>query len=504
MDINSLFSAFSLVAVYIYLYIGIYTMRQNKKSAIHKIFLLLCISYGIWSFAYAFAYCAYDNRVFLIWNKISAIGWCSFGALSLYLVLLITENKWAVKKVVKGLIFLPAFSFFFIAVFLSQLFYIGQFWHNFIVLSLSIACMLHWGIKSTSVRIKKQAFILVVCSVVPFILNLLTQDILPKLTNIKLPFMGQLYAVIMILGIYRVITKYKFLKLPEQFIFEEITTEMLNLVIVLNEKREMIRVSPHILELLGLKKEELLGQPIEKILHDAEQDKLPFHSIEIKLMHKKHHGIHLKNKAGDLIPVQIISKDIFDSHTHDFLGVILVIQDMTILHELQRKNEELQEKAIRDSLTKLYNHQYAIELLEKEVIQSQKGVKAIPLSLMMMDIDYFKDVNDTYGHPFGDYVLETISGILTDTINDKGHVGRFGGEEFIGIFPQMDIEAACQMGEQIKEQISHFKFDKDVMVTVSIGIKELQQENYLELIKGADALLYKAKQNGRDAIEYSR
>lgn len=220
MDKGSLFSSFSLVAVYIYLYIGFYTFNQNRKSNIHRAFLSLCTSYAIWSFAYAFAYISNNKYIFSFWNKISAIGWCSFSSISLYLVLLITENR-------------------------------------------------------------------------------------------------------------------------------------------------------------------------------------------------------------------------------------------------------------------------------KE------------LSIMMLDIDKFKKVNDSYGHQFGDYVLKTVSNILLNTISSKGYVGRFGGEEFIIILPEIEVNCAYIMGEKIRNKIEKYKFKNDYKLTINIGIKQHGNESYIELIKITDDLLYKAKQNGRNRIEYS-
>ena len=92
MEFNNIFAALSFIAVFVYLHIGIHTLRQNKKSILTRVFFLLCLSYAIWSFAYSFAYLAENDIVFSFWNKMSAFGWCTFSAFSLYLVLLLTEN----------------------------------------------------------------------------------------------------------------------------------------------------------------------------------------------------------------------------------------------------------------------------------------------------------------------------------------------------------------------------------------------------------------------------
>ncbi|MDF2593675.1 MAG: diguanylate cyclase protein [Clostridia bacterium] len=511
MDRNSIFSSLSLAATYLYIYIGIYAFKQHTKSIIHRVFLALCMSYAIWSFAYAFAYAAADQWAFSIWNKVSAVGWCSFSSLSLYLVLLITDHKMAMKRIIKIGIFLPAGLFFLMAVFLfgegintpiiiSNIFYMGNFLYNFSFLLISIVLLSLWGIHASSLRIKKQAFILVLSSTIPFVLNLVTQTILPIIGINEFPLMGQLYAVILIIGIYIVITKYKFLKLPEKFIFEEVVNEVMDMVIVLNEKGEIVRISRHTLGALGFSEDEVLKKNINILIDEADKETLSID--QMKKDNKKYTAMHLARRDGGKMPVNISSIRIFDKVIDEFLGIILVVQDISMYYELQRKNEELEQRAIRDGLTKLYNHQYAIELIEDEVksARTSKGVK--PLSVMMLDIDFFKHVNDHYGHQTGDYVLETISSLLMEIISEKGHVGRFGGEEFIVILPGMPIDEACVLGEKIRREINAFKFEHGQNITVSSGIKQLRDEDSVKLIKRADELLYQAKKNGRNRIEY--
>lgn len=510
MDKNSLFSAFSLVAVFIYMYIGVYTYKQDMRSNIHKVFLALCTSYAIWSFAYAFAYVSNDKYVFSYWNKISAIGWSSFSAISLYLVLLITDNKYVKKTIVKILIFSPAVVFFYMAVFLfgegidtakiiSDIFYIGDFLYNCTFLLFSIIIIFVWGLRTDSIRIKIQSRILVVSSIIPFILNLLTQTILPAIGLEVLPLMGQLYAVIMIIGAFIVITKYKFLKIPEEFIVEEVTNIMIDMVILLNDKGEVIRISKHTLDMLGFEEKELLNRNISQIFEENDRKKLSITNMRKK--DNKHNDINILKKNGESIPVNISSIPIYDSKIHDFLGVIMVMQDISLLYELKSKNKLLEEKAIRDSLTKLYNHQYSVELIKKEVDNAMVDENKYELSIMMLDIDYFKKVNDIFGHQFGDYVLETVANMLIDNVKDAGYVGRFGGEEFIIILPQIGICKAYNMGEKIRSEIEKYEFENGLKLTVSIGIKQHKGESSIELVKNADDLLYKAKGNGRNRIE---
>lgn len=511
MDFNSLFSALSLFAVLIYLYIGFYTFNQNKKSIIHKFFLLLCICYAIWSFAYAFAYVSTDKYVFSMWNKISAIGWCSFSAISLYLVLLITENRFVKNKFVTTLIFLPMVAFFYMALFLfgpdidtspliTNIFYTGDFLYNFSFLLISIIVIFQWGLKSKSLRVKTQSKILVLSSIIPFSLNLLTQTILPIFGYNSVPLMGQLYSVIMIIGTYIVITRYKFLRLPERFLVEEVGTKMMEMVILTNENHEILKVSKYTEELLGFKQDELLNMKVNDLLAESYRNIIDINNLEPQ--EGKYKDVKILNKYGETIPININYIPVFGNKIPDFLGAILVMQDIRPEYELRIKNQELHEKTIRDSLTNLYNHQHSMEIIKNE-IDKQKlfgGIRA--LSLMMIDIDHFKRVNDSHGHVFGDYVLEKISTILVNNTASSDYVGRFGGEEFIILLPDADVNKALDIGERIRKSIEAYKFDNDLMLTVSIGIKQFNDESPVQLVKNADDLLYKAKEMGRNKIEY--
>lgn len=512
MDAISLFSALSLVSVFIYMYIGFYTFSQNTKSIIHRVFLSLCASYSIWSFSYAFAYVSNDEYVFSLWNKISAIGWCSFSAITLYLVLLITEKKIIDKRIVIILIFSPAILFFYMSVFLfgygirtspliTNIFYIGDFLYNFVFLIISIIILFVWGLKTDSKRIKYQSNILVLSSVIPFCLNLITQTIMPLFGVEKFPLMGQLYSVIMIIGTYIVITKYKFLRIPEKFLLEEIENEMMDMIILINEKYDIIRISMHSLDLLNFERHEILNKNINLLFNENIIEKID--KSKINKQSNKYNDIEILRKDGQKIPTNITFTPIIDNRINDFLGAALVIHDISIEYELRRKNEQLHEKTIRDGLTKLYNHKYSIEIIEKEINKLNSEANKKELSLMMLDIDYFKKVNDTYGHLFGDYVLETVSNILVNNINDNGYVGRFGGEEFIIILPHMRIDKAYDIGEKIRNAIEKYKFKNDFKLTISIGIKQCKNESSVQLVKNTDDLLYKAKQNGRNRIEYS-
>jgi len=159
--------------------------------------------------------------------------------------------------------------------------------------------------------------------------------------------------------------------------------------------------------------------------------------------------------------------------------------------------------SITDGLTKLYNVRYFKEILEKEFALSV-GRKAHRLSVIMADVDHFKNFNDTYGHQVGDFVLRRVAQRFKN--GSRGHdvVARYGGEEFIMMLPGTDIEDAKIIAERIRESIENRplkRHNETYSVTMSLGVAMLVDERTKEeLIKKADEALYMAKQEGRNRV----
>ncbi|MCJ7472518.1 MAG: diguanylate cyclase [Actinobacteria bacterium] len=167
---------------------------------------------------------------------------------------------------------------------------------------------------------------------------------------------------------------------------------------------------------------------------------------------------------------------------------------------LKTKNEQLRELAITDSMTGLYNHRYIVDSLSERIAEAKRYKQS--LSVAMLDIDYFKKVNDNHGNLFGDFVLIRISTIIEESIRKTDIAGRYGGEEYLIIFTNTDKKSAFNTLERIRKSIEKEKWDKgDLVVTISGGLSELEDEDYSKLIKKADNLLYKAKENGRNRNE---
>lgn len=167
--------------------------------------------------------------------------------------------------------------------------------------------------------------------------------------------------------------------------------------------------------------------------------------------------------------------------------------------DIEQKNKELNTLAITDKLTNLYNRRKLEELLQSELNRSARFDHCFGLTIL--DIDYFKQINDSHGHQMGDLVLKQFASILKTNLRKTDFVGRFGGEEFIIICPESTIEDVQHLMQSIKEQISKYAFEGIETQTASFGVTLSKDNDTLDsIIKRADKALYEAKESGRNKV----
>jgi diguanylate cyclase (GGDEF)-like protein len=173
---------------------------------------------------------------------------------------------------------------------------------------------------------------------------------------------------------------------------------------------------------------------------------------------------------------------------------VIVLSDIT---KLQMRAEKFEKRANIDALTEAYSRAKFDNLLHSEFSRSTRYLN--PLTILFLDIDHFKQVNDTYGHDVGDMVLKTFAKIISSNIREFDVFARWGGEEFILMLPQTNINDGYKLAEKLRNSISSHRFDKINKITCSIGISMLNKgDTKKDLIKRADNALYKAKTNGRN------
>lgn len=165
--------------------------------------------------------------------------------------------------------------------------------------------------------------------------------------------------------------------------------------------------------------------------------------------------------------------------------------------ELEKTNQKLKQMIITDELTQLYNRKGILQNFDLELKKAKRYNR--DLSIIMIDIDHFKKVNDTHGHQFGDKVLKIVSQTLQKNVRKVDLAGRYGGEEFLIVLPETNLSQGYKVAEKLRTKIKNLEIENlNWQLTISCGVAEFKDNSGEEIIKKADNLLYKAKEQGRD------
>ncbi|MEW5894603.1 MAG: GGDEF domain-containing protein [Candidatus Omnitrophota bacterium] len=190
-----------------------------------------------------------------------------------------------------------------------------------------------------------------------------------------------------------------------------------------------------------------------------------------------------------------------EASEHDKIG-ILVNQFALVLRRIHLY-EEVERLAITDSLTQVFTRRHFLDRFEEELKRARD--KEGHLSFLMLDVDFFKQVNDQHGHLSGDRVLRTVAQRISENIREIDIAGRYGGEEFCVLLPDTDVSGACYAAERLRKAVEEKfipAYDAEIKTTVSIGVSTFPQHGRKSstLIDKADWALYRAKKNGRNQI----
>lgn len=216
--------------------------------------------------------------------------------------------------------------------------------------------------------------------------------------------------------------------------------------------------------------------------------------------HTTSYDCQMKNLEGKFIWVKLIFSRAQTSNAEDFRFVFMV-QDIhknsMELFDTLKKYENL---ASKDALTGVFNHG-RIETEIGNAVEVFKSKKQT-VSLMMIDIDYFKKVNDTFGHSTGDVILKQFVDVIVENVKDYNiQTGRWGGEEFVCVCYDLDINQSEKIAECLRQKISQTVFEKDNHLTCSIGLTQISENNTpKELFDRIDSAMYKAKNRGRNCV----
>lgn len=223
-------------------------------------------------------------------------------------------------------------------------------------------------------------------------------------------------------------------------------------------------------------------------------------------------AVVITGQGDEMIAKQVIQAGAYDYLPKNRIGeesllrvIINTLEKARLKREIKNAREKIAMMSIQDELTTLYNRRYFNEAVEKEVFRAMRY--ETNLVLCMIDLDYFKKINDTYGHLAGDMTLSEIAGMLKKCVRQSDLCCRYGGEEFTVIMTNTDIKGAEKVSERFRKMVAHrlFKYNNSSKFhcTVSVGIAaykpELKQSS-TELLEAADYALYKAKAQGRNMV----
>ncbi|AKA67534.1 diguanylate cyclase [Clostridium scatologenes] len=308
------------------------------------------------------------------------------------------------------------------------------------------------------------------------------------------------FFISLIVSVYGML-RYRFMDIvlvAREYAFED----MDELMIVLDENKKVVDMNRKSLKVLNTNISKVIGLPIDQIIEDIyEYNFYDLQKSTLKIqLNSKNSGKNI-DYYGSLSAIK--------GNKNYIIGYLILLYDITELvvtqnklkqanDKLRKLNEELYSDSIKDGLTGIYNKKHITMLLQEKIKKS-----STPLTIAMMDIDHFKKINDNYGHLIGDDILKKLADLVTSELGINEKFGRFGGEEFLILMFDTQLNAAYELCEKIRSKISNYRFEYECShITISIGLAELKcNDSSSSLIKRADDCLYKAKLNGRNKIE---
>jgi len=258
----------------------------------------------------------------------------------------------------------------------------------------------------------------------------------------------------------------------------------------------VVDVSSAFLKISGYKREEVIGKN-HNIFRSKIYDKNLFADMWKILSKDLSWKGELKNRAknGDVYWIKTVIAPLFDESGVK-IGYKSIKEDITDRKKIEYLSEH-------DTLTGLYNRRKIERDLEnyKDKIDRYN----IECSLILIDLDKFKEVNDKFGHLVGDNILKEFAKIIQKKIRKTDTVARWGGEEFMIIIPHLNIEDTCRLAEKLREEIESYTFEKNIKITASFGLSSLGNYKTInDTVRQADEALYTSKRNGRNLVSISK
>ena len=484
----------------------------------------------IWSGAYAMTWSLTDVQEKVLWLKIMYMGVVAVPALFLIFTLQITQHdNWLTSRNLVLLALEPLMIL--ILLWLDVRFMFNQidvaqrggftvltiergpgFWLNTIYsYALILLALVALGVGSMRAHryFRRQYLIILIGSAIPFAASLFTQARYEELGDLDMAPMS--FAVMSILYAYAVF-RHQFMDLLP-VARGRLIENMSDGVLVVDAKGRIVDINPAMKSFLDDEPAALIGRNISEVLnlwsHDVDQLLEGFETrTELKFRGKPSRYLDLRitplyNDDNVMNGRLIVFRDVTDRKIVEQNLRRAMDRLQTQLIEIGTLQSKLREQAIRDALTNVFNRRYLEDTLERELARAER--ESYPLCLIMMDLDYFKDVNDTYGHEAGDVVLKALAETVMRQSRQGDFVCRYGGEEFVLVMPNIGIETARQRAEELHQTVNLLNIpygNFNLTTTISMGVAAYPEHGKTkeELLRAADRAMYIAKHTGRNRV----
>ena len=338
---------------------------------------------------------------------------------------------------------------------------------------------------------------------VPLFGGAITNMILPSLEiyvyELAVP-LTTLNALIVAFAMYR----YRFLTITVELAASGIIDTMGDSLIVLGPSNRIRLVNPATLELLGFAEDQVLGKHINEILYDEAFDEV--FGSRVGGTVKVRRDVDYLGRDKKPIAVSLSVATLMD-RKGNALGYVCVGKDIRelkrLIAEIETAKSEVEQLAVTDELTGLYNRRFLTLKMKEEFLRSQRFEH--PFSIIIVDLDRFKEVNDRFGHDQGDRVLRLVAGALPPAVRSIDTVARYGGDEFVVLLPETPRDQAIEVADRIRENMASDLLPEEYrFVTASLGVSTFDPSepgpDESELFRLADWALLQAKRSGRNRV----
>ncbi|WP_018937071.1 PAS domain S-box protein [Thioalkalivibrio sp. ALJ24] len=287
-------------------------------------------------------------------------------------------------------------------------------------------------------------------------------------------------------------------ELEEELRLLAATFQASHAIFITDADGHILRANRAFEEITGYDAGEVLGQTPRDLIKSGEHDREFYLDLFGQLDEQGHWEGEIwdRRKDGTLIPLYMSITGLNGDDNGSSRHFVAVFHDISRQKHLEA---ELERQALHDRLTGVANRRHLESLLEQEAHRADRHGDAF--SILLLDLDRFKDVNDTFGHDVGDEVLQQLVGVLQDRLRKSDVIGRWGGEEFMVLLPSTELRRARKVAETLRARVSDTTFPGSGRLTISIGVAQHRQgEPLKDTFKRADDALYDAKRHGRNRV----